>query len=172
MKMDDLSGPMGPMSYRTTLGSGVTLRKVSLLMPNYCRITREGDRWKVRDLRGAPFLFTEDFPSERAAEDAVRRRFGAEGMEVSTIQEREGSFMVSTRPAIGAPKEGVTLTLTIWPELNDLLDNLADEIGVPKGEAVVKAINLLKIAVEARREGKKLIVLDDATGEEEEITGI
>jgi hypothetical protein len=62
--------------------------------------------------------------------------------------------------------------LNIWPELNDLIDNLADEIGVTKGEAIVKAISLLRIAVEAEREGKTLVLVDDATGEEVEIQGI
>jgi len=64
----------------------------------------------------------------------------------------------------------VTLTLSISPELDDLLDNMADEMGVPKGEAILKAIGLLKIALDAKREGKGIGILDDELDVEQEIT--
>ena len=66
----------------------------------------------------------------------------------------------------------VKLTIDLWPELSDMLDNMADTMGVSKGEAIVTALGLLGIAVDAEQSGKKLIVVDDATGEEEEIVGI
>jgi hypothetical protein len=72
----------------------------------------------------------------------------------------------------GSSLGAVELTLTIWPELDDMLDNMADELGVTKGEAIVKALGLLRIALDAKRDGRKLVVVDDRTGEEEEVTGI
>jgi len=75
-------------------------------------------------------------------------------------------------PGSSAGIDEVELTLTIWPELDDMLDNMADELRVTKGEAIVKALGLLRIALDAKRDGRKLVVVDDRTGAEEEVTGI
>lgn len=64
----------------------------------------------------------------------------------------------------------VNVTLEMSPQLNDALDNMAEELGVPKGEAVLKAFSLLKIALEARQEGKRLTIVDDRDDSEQDIT--
>jgi hypothetical protein len=139
-------------------------------MPTQFRVFQgENGRWKVEDNRGAEAFYGNEFATNDEAIDAFRKHLAAEGLEMSVLHHRDGSSTIVTRPQ---SKSTVTLTLTVWPELNDLLDNLADDMGVAKGEAVVKAINLLKIAVDARKAGHKLLVVDDDTGTEEEITGI
>jgi hypothetical protein len=139
-------------------------------MPNHFKVIKGDDgRWKVEDLGHEEAFFGNKFATKDEAIDAFRKHLAGEGRSMSVLHHRDGWSEVITRPQA---KSTVTLTLTVWPELNDLLDNLADELGVTKGDAVVKAINLLKIAVDARKAGQKLLVVDDATGEEEEITGI
>jgi predicted transcriptional regulator len=61
-------------------------------------------------------------------------------------------------PSRGSPKTGkekVRLSLDISPELNALLDQLAEQTGSTKSELLRKAISLLEVAVEAKRQGKK-----------------
>jgi hypothetical protein len=65
----------------------------------------------------------------------------------------------------------VKLTLDISPELDADLDNLAEELGVTKGGAILRAIGLLKIAMEAKSEGKRVAIIDDREDSEQEITG-
>ncbi len=62
-------------------------------------------------------------------------------------------------PARGSPKiakEKVRLSLDISPELNALLEQLAALTGSTKSEVLRKAIALMEVAVEAKRQGKKL----------------
>lgn len=62
-------------------------------------------------------------------------------------------------PARGSPKnakEKVRLSLDISPELNTLLEQLAASTGSTKSEVLRKAIALMEVAVEAKRQGKKL----------------
>jgi len=65
----------------------------------------------------------------------------------------------------------VKVTLEMSPQLDADLDNLAEELGVTKGGAVLKGIGLLKIALEAKREGKRVAIIDDRDDSEQEITG-
>jgi predicted transcriptional regulator len=47
------------------------------------------------------------------------------------------------------------LSLDISPELNDLLEQLATRTGGTKSDVLRKAISLMEVAVEAKRQGKK-----------------
>ena len=54
------------------------------------------------------------------------------------------------------PERGkVRLSLDISPELNDLLEELAETSGVSKSDVLRRAITLMKIAVDAKQTGKK-----------------
>jgi hypothetical protein len=69
-----------------------------------------------------------------------------------------------------APQVSMVLKLTISPELDALIDNMAEDLGVTKGEAILKAIGLLKIAVDAHQEGKSIGILDENLEVDQEIT--
>lgn len=73
---------------------------------------------------------------------------------------------IAKRIAEEAPGPCMSITITVSPEIDALIDNMAEELGVPKGGAIGKGIGLLKIALDARREGKKLMVVDDEFEEE------
>jgi predicted transcriptional regulator len=49
----------------------------------------------------------------------------------------------------------IRLSLDISPEANTLLEELAEKIGGTKSEVLRKAIALMEVAVEAKRQGKK-----------------
>ena len=66
----------------------------------------------------------------------------------------------------------ISLTLSISPELDADLDNMAEELDTTKGGAVLKALALLKISLEAKREGKRVAIIDDRDDSEQDITGI
>jgi hypothetical protein len=61
--------------------------------------------------------------------------------------------------------------LRATPEFESLLTRLADRIGGTPGEAILKGLVLLEVALDARDEGKRLLIVDDKDGSEEEITG-
>lgn len=63
---------------------------------------------------------------------------------------------VPTRGSPKTVKEKVRLSLDISPELNTLLEQLAASTGSTKSEVLRKAIALMEVAVEAKRQGKKL----------------
>ena len=67
-------------------------------------------------------------------------------------------------------KPGVVLRLSITAELDAILDNMADDLGLSKGDTILKALGLLKIAVDARQEGKRIGILDENLDVEQEIT--
>jgi predicted transcriptional regulator len=53
----------------------------------------------------------------------------------------------------------VRLNLDLSPELNQILDELANKIGTSKGDVLRQAITLMQIMVIAKEETKKLGVL-------------
>jgi hypothetical protein len=66
----------------------------------------------------------------------------------------------------------VRLSLDISPEFNAVLDRLAHEIGGTKGDVFNKAIALLEVAVDAKRQGKKLGIAEKDQPLTTEIVGI
>lgn len=70
-------------------------------------------------------------------------------------------------------RQRVRLSLDVSVELNELLEELAEETGSTKSDVLRKAIALMDVAVDARREGKRVFVLDHAPeGASREIIGI
>jgi predicted transcriptional regulator len=70
---------------------------------------------------------------------------------------------VLTDASRGSPKTGkekVRLSLDISPELNALLEQLAIRTGGTKSDVLRKAISLMEVAVEAKRQGKKFGVAE------------
>jgi hypothetical protein len=72
-----------------------------------------------------------------------------------------------------APRDRVRLSLDVSTELNNLLQELADETGTTKSDVLRKAIALMDVAVDAKREGKRVFISDHAPeGASREIVGI
>ncbi|HEX5165917.1 MAG TPA: ribbon-helix-helix protein, CopG family [Thermomicrobiales bacterium] len=67
----------------------------------------------------------------------------------------------------------VRLSLEVPQELNALLEELAAETDSTKSEVLRKAIALMDVAVDAKREGKRVFVSDQVpAGASREIVGI
>jgi hypothetical protein len=66
-----------------------------------------------------------------------------------------------------------SLEVTVSPELHRELETLAEDIHATQGDALAKAIALLRLAVDARKQGKRVAILDEDLAEvDREITGI
>lgn len=66
----------------------------------------------------------------------------------------------------------VRLSLDVSPELNDTLERLAEATHGSKSEVLRKAIALMEVAVETRRAGKKLGIVEKGQPVATEIIGI
>jgi hypothetical protein len=62
---------------------------------------------------------------------------------------------------IYSPPVKVTLSLSVTPEMLSMLVHLGDELQMPKETMIRKAIALLKTAVDARKEGLQLALVDE-----------
>ncbi|MBD0373826.1 MAG: DNA-binding protein [Pyrinomonadaceae bacterium] len=75
----------------------------------------------------------------------------------------------------GSPKtekEKVRLSLDISTELNELLESLAAKTGGTKSDVLRKAIALMEVAVEAKRQGKKFGIAEKDQQLSTEIIGL
>ncbi len=83
------------------------------------------------------------------------------------------SIRTSTK-ARGQPSERgkVRLSSDISPELNSLLEDMAADIGGTKSEVLRKAIALMQVAVEAKKQGKKFGIAEKDQPLATEIIGI
>ena len=68
--------------------------------------------------------------------------------------------------------ERVRLSLAVSPELDNLLQTLADKTGTSKSEVLRKAIVLMEVAVNAKEEGKKFGVAEKDQPLAKEIVGL
>jgi predicted transcriptional regulator len=74
----------------------------------------------------------------------------------------------------GQPPERtkIRLSLDISPETNELLEQLATRIGGTKSEVLRKAIVLMEVAVEAKRQGRKFGIAEKDQPLATEIVGL
>lgn len=70
------------------------------------------------------------------------------------------------------PKDVVRLNLDISAQLNAKLDGLAESIGGSKSDVLRKAIALMELAVDAKNNAQKLVVVDSSNKIVKEIVGI
>ena len=66
----------------------------------------------------------------------------------------------------------IRLNLDISPETNSLLEDLAGKIGSTTSEVLSKAIVLMQVAVEAKRQGKKIGIAEQDQPLAREIVGL
>jgi len=69
-------------------------------------------------------------------------------------------------------KEKVRLSLDISPELNSLLEEMAVKTGGTKSDVLRKAIALMEVAVDGKRRGMKLGLVDKDQPLATEIVGL
>lgn len=71
-------------------------------------------------------------------------------------------------------RDRVRLSLDVTPEMNELLEQLVLDLGASnKSEMLRKAIALMKVAAEAKKDGRKLYIADQPPpGASQEIIGI
>ena len=65
----------------------------------------------------------------------------------------------------------VNMRLSVSPEAYRLRSEVANDLGIPKGTAIVKAIALLKAAADARKSGRAVGAAVDAESLETEFVG-
>ena len=68
--------------------------------------------------------------------------------------------------------EKVRLTVDVSKELNQILEDIAEETGGTKSEVFRKAIALLDVAHKAKRNGKRVGIARDRESLETEIVGL
>lgn len=78
----------------------------------------------------------------------------------------------TTRGSPKIEKEKVRLSLDISAELNALLEHLASITGGTKSDVLRKAIALMEVAIEAKRQGKKFGIAEKDQQLATEIIGI
>ena len=71
-----------------------------------------------------------------------------------------------------ADRDKIRLSFDVTPELNDQLQDIAEEVGGTKTEVLRKAIALMRVAVDAKRDGKKFGVAERNQPLATEIVGI
>src|SRR5215510_4802876 len=70
--------------------------------------------------------------------------------------------------ATASPYSAVPLDLTISPQADELIERLADKLGVSKPEVLASGLVLLDIAMKAKEGGERLAIVDESgkiTGE-------
>lgn len=77
-----------------------------------------------------------------------------------------------TAPQISSERSKVRLSLDVSPEANELLERLAAQIGGTKSDVLRKAIALIEIAVDAKRQGKKFGIAEKDQQLATEIVGL
>jgi metal-responsive CopG/Arc/MetJ family transcriptional regulator len=68
--------------------------------------------------------------------------------------------------------EKVRMNLQVSAELNAVLDKIADDTGTNRSDVIRQAIALMKVAHEAKQNGKRLGLVTDPSKLETEIVGL
>jgi hypothetical protein len=61
------------------------------------------------------------------------------------------------------------ITVEVSPELDATIDNMADKLGEPKGATILRALALLKTALDAEEDGERLVLVNDAENTERKL---
>jgi hypothetical protein len=60
------------------------------------------------------------------------------------------------------PRKGRRVTIDLTPSAAEEIDRLAKDLGVSTPDVFRQSFSLFRLYVNARKEGKKLVILDDA----------
>lgn len=88
------------------------------------------------------------------------RRFRAESAEVTGAPAIAGTDMRKGPALSNGTKDRIKLSLEVSTEINETLEELAKTTATTKSDVLRKAIALMRLAVKAQREGKKVGIAD------------
>ncbi len=128
---------------------------------------------RVGDLEQNFFLFQDrgGFTSPEVAIQAVGELAKERGWNLKTIYTAENK--VDRIEAFERqPSVAFTVALKVTPEFDRLLSKLAERIHGTAGQAILKGLTLLQAALDAKDEGKRLVIVDDTTNTEEDLTDL
>jgi hypothetical protein len=136
------------------------------------------DRWAAAGDRGvflAAFLYylSQVLAKETFSPDV--RHAAVATLLFDQLQEIIGREPAMNPTPSSLPPEAVSssLEVTVSPELHHELELLAEDLHGSEGDALAKAVALLRLAVDARKEGKRVAILDgDFVEVDREITGL
>jgi hypothetical protein len=87
--------------------------------------------------------------------------------------EGESPLPLSKQWRLQRTSASVSLEVTVSPALHHELETLDEDLHATEGDALAKAVALLRLAVDARKQGKRVAILDEDLAEvDREITGI
>lgn len=61
------------------------------------------------------------------------------------------------------------IIVDVSPDLDAIIDNMADELDESKSTTILRALALLKTALEAKRKGERLVIVNDAENVERDL---
>lgn len=91
--------------------------------------------------------------AKRAVQGGTRARASVQADADESASRRDGSDATSANQT---RKGTVRLSLDVSVELNELVNQLAKDTSSTKSDVLRRAVTLLSIAVDARRQGKKI----------------
>jgi hypothetical protein len=103
--------------------------------------------------------------NEREALSALQDYAGVQGILLNVIRTSDGRIdrIEGRRPVI--------LNVSITPDLDHLIGELAADIGTNKAETIVRGLALLKAAVDAKKKGKVVGTAESSESLETEFVG-
>ncbi|HZW33252.1 MAG TPA: hypothetical protein VFF52_21220 [Isosphaeraceae bacterium] len=84
-----------------------------------------------------------------------------------SLKSRENKDVVDSSDAF--PEGAVTLRPIITRGLDGILEDMSEELGLSKGLTIIRALELLQVALDAHKEGKGIAIVDDDLNVEQEI---
>lgn len=120
----------------------------------------------VEQPSGRIHLEGEDVRSLREVQRAVEQIAKERGLTLETITAKDGQILRF---------EGyypVDYNLSMGREIDQALTKVASDLGISKAKAIARAIALLQIASEAKRQGKAFGVADSPDSLSQEIVGL
>ncbi len=69
-------------------------------------------------------------------------------------------------------RDKVRLNLQVSADLNDMLERIADDTGSNRSEVIRQALALMKVAHDAKVDGKRLGIVSDPSRLDTEIVGL
>ena len=90
----------------------------------------------------------------------------------TTLEGKRPKGRTAAAQATDTPNEKVRVSLDISPELNEKLQAMARDINGTRSEVLRKSLALFDLAIEARKQGKKIGLADRSEQLSTEIIGI
>lgn len=139
-------------------------------MGQYVVYRGDGGRWIVSHSMGGPSIGDWHPPrSQQEAIDLLGRHVAPKGEVVISTQQSGGIVNVTTGPAREPIPYDITLRLSAMPEVARLLEELSAELHKSSAETIIQALVMLRIVVDAGKEGKRLVITDEDLDIEREI---